>query len=88
MHFNKKGDALNFFKEMLNGYGLGDKVSAHDQSVLLLALATHPDAVEKIGVGIDHFTVEKADYNTRCFWANRSDGSSVKFSYKSCVNPK
>ena len=86
LHFSKKGDAISYFKKMLNKYNLGQRVSPDDHDVLLTALATHPDAAEKIEGGMSHFTVKKADFGTRCFWGNRADGSIVKFSYLSCVN--
>jgi hypothetical protein len=84
-YFSKKGDAAEFLKSMLHKYDLGDKVSAKDAEVLLAALALHPDATVKVGSGISHFSVRSADFGTKCFWVNRVDGSSEKFSYKSCV---
>ncbi len=83
--FDKKGDALLFFKTMLNKYSPGERVSDEDGEVLSIALNNHPDAVKKVGVGIFYFSVGKADFGTQCFWVNRTDGSSEKFSYISCL---
>ena len=69
---------------MLYKYDLGDKVSEEDAKILKDLLAMHPEADEKIGCGIESFSVRTADYNTRCFWVNRIDGSTVKFSFKAC----
>ncbi|WP_377829379.1 DCL family protein [Bradyrhizobium lupini] len=84
-HFNKKGDAEEFLKAMLHKYDFGDKVSTADAEVLHAALALHPNGAAKVGAGITHFSVRSADFGTKCFWVNRVDGSSEKFSYKACI---
>jgi hypothetical protein len=83
--FNKKGDAFTYLKAMLHKYDVGDKVNANDAEVLRAALALHPDADTKVGCGITHFSVRSADFGSKCFWVNRIDGSTEKFSYKSCI---
>lgn len=85
-HFEKKGDALKFFKEILNEYEPGELVSNQHNKFLSDALKKHPDAKIKIGTGISHFSVGSADYGTQCFWVHRTDSSKERFSYKSCVN--
>ena len=85
-HFSKKGDAAAFLRAMLRKYDVGDKVSAGDAEVLRAALALHPDAAAKVGSGITHFSVRTADFGSKCFWVNRIDGSSEKFSYKACIH--
>jgi len=82
--FPSKGDATEFFQKMLYQYDLGDKVSAKDATVLSDLLAAHPEASMKIGSGIASFSVRSADFNTRCFWVNRTDGSTEKFSFRAC----
>lgn len=86
LHFSKKGDALLFYKNILNQYSPGDRVSDEDAEALSLALANHPDAADKIGSGIDFFSVDSADFGTQCFFVHRSDGTKVRFSYKSCLD--
>lgn len=85
LHFGKKGDALAYLKAMLHKYDVGDKVSADDAEVLRAALALHPDSDAKVGCGITHFSVRSADFGSKCFWVNRTDGSTEKFSYKACI---
>ncbi len=85
LHFAKRGEALAFLHETLYRYDLGDKVNATDQDVLRAALAFHPKADEKIGCGVTHFSVRSADFGSRCFWINRLDGTTQKFSYKTCI---
>lgn len=84
LSFASKGDANEFFKNMLYRYDLGDKVSADDAEHLSNLLVTHPEAEDKVGVGIESFSVRTADYGTRCFWINRTDGTTEKFSFKAC----
>jgi hypothetical protein len=82
--FAKKGDANVFFRKMLYKYDLGDKVSADDAEHLTCLVAMHPEAGDKIGVGIESFSVRTADYGTRCFWINRTGGTTKRFSFMSC----
>jgi hypothetical protein len=85
LRFAKKGDAAKFLRAMLHRYEVGDRVNAADEQVLRAALALHPEAEAKIGCGIAHFSVRSADFGTKCFWLNRTDGTTDKFSYKTCV---
>ena len=85
LHFAKRGEAIAFLREMLKRYDLGDKVSATDEKVLRAALSLHPKADEKIGCGVAHFSVRSADFGSRCFWVNRPDGTTEKFSYATCI---
>ena len=70
---------------MLHKYDVGDKVSAADAEVLRAALARHPDADAKVGCGTANFSVRSADFGSKCFSVNRTDGSTEKFSYRSCI---
>jgi hypothetical protein len=45
----------------------------------------HPDAGAKMGCGVNHFSVRSADFGSKCFWVNRTDGTTEKFSYKACI---
>ena len=84
LSFRRKGDATNFFRNMLYRYELGDKVTVHDAKILAELVAQHPEASMKIGCGILSFSVRSADFGTRCFYVNRTDGTSEKFSFLVC----
>lgn len=84
-YFSTKGEAAAFLRTMLRKYDVGDRVSAGDADVLRAALALHPAAAAKVGSGITHFSVRSADFGSKCFWVNRVDGSTEKFSYKACI---
>lgn len=88
LHFAKKGDAADYLNAMLHKYEVGDKVSAEDSKVLIAALGRHPQGDEKIGSGAASFSVRTADYGTKCFWVNRTDGSTEKFAHRACVYGK
>jgi hypothetical protein len=85
LQFAKKGDARAYLKAMLKQYKPSQRVSERDEAVLRDALRHHPRAAEKIGAGIDHFVVRSAEFNTQCFWVTRVDGTTERFSYRSCV---
>lgn len=85
MHFAKRGDAIAFLNAILQRHDIGDKVNAEDSKVLMDALSHHPEAADKIGCGVSGFSVRSADFGTKCFWVNRTDGTTVKFSHKACV---
>jgi hypothetical protein len=85
MHFAKKGDAVAYLNEMLHRYDVGDRVSPEDAVILRAAVDRHPDAEAKIGCGIATFSVRSADYGTKCFWVNRTDGTTEKFSHRGCI---
>ena len=85
LKFAKKGDAVAYLNAMLHKYDVGDKVSPEDSKVLIAALARHPDGEKKIGCGIESFSVRTADFGTKCFWVNRTDGTTAKFAHRSCV---
>lgn len=85
MHFEKRADAVAFLREMLHRYDLGDKVSVEDSVILQAAVKNHPNAAAKVGAGIDSFSVRSAKFGTRCFWINRTDGTTDNFSITASI---
>lgn len=85
LHFDTQTEARAFLNGMLKKYDVGDRVSASDATILSAALALHPEAADKIGTGIRDFSVRSADFGSKCFWVNRTDGTTEKFSHKACV---
>lgn len=86
LQFKKRGDAVNYLKEMLHRYDVGDRVNADDTVILQAALENHPNASTKIGCGIKDFSVRSADFGTKCFWVNRTDGTTEKFSITGSIH--
>ena len=87
-HFAKKGDAVAFFRAILNRYHPGDRVGEPDTLDLNNLLRLHTKADQKIGAGVDHFEVMDGGFGTKCFKVVRIDGSSDDFSYGHCITPK
>lgn len=85
LHFATQTEARAFLNAMLNKYDVGDRVSVSDAAILSAALVLHPEAADKIGSGIRDFSVRSADFGSKCFWVNRTDGTTEKFSHKACV---
>ena len=85
LHFERKGDAIKFLQDILYTYELGDRVTADHSEILTDLVSMHPDAADKIGSGIESFSVRSGDYGTQCFWVNRADGTSEKFSFRACL---
>lgn len=79
--------AAAHFQSMLKRYSPGDRVSDEDAAELAGLILRHPEGSEKVGVGIDHFEVQSADYGSQCFRVVRKDGTWERFSYKTCVAP-
>lgn len=91
--FAKVGDATNFFRDMLNRYTMGARISDADALDLAALLKLHSEREEKIGTGISYFEVNKppADappFSKRCFWLIRKDGSRIDISYTHCLKQK
>lgn len=87
--FKSKSDAKVFFSKMLNRYKDGDELSDTDDLFLFELLQRHPEADEKIGVGIKKFYRDRShSYPTSCFHLKRHDGSNTDFSVPSCISAK
>lgn len=85
-HFETQAQALAYVKKILNSQPLKTPITGVDIDSLLRALLElHPRAVEKMGAGVQHFTVEPARHGTRCFYITRVDGTRTDFSYLKCV---
>lgn len=84
--FSKKSAALSYMRGILTKYHPEEMISKVDARFMAKALENHPDASEKIGLGVKSIFVRRADYGTKCFWVERLDGAEVKFSYKYCAS--
>jgi hypothetical protein len=88
LSFKTKKAAKDYFKSMLSRYSDGQDISEDDSDILNSLIERHPEASQKIGVGVKRFFRERAEQGTSCFWIERSDGSKTEFSYPSCVDAK
>ena len=83
--FKTQKTANSFIRELLNRQRLNEPIPEPHHSFLCALISLYPAATEKVGIGIQHFTVEHAAYGTRCFYLTRVDGSRTDFSYLKCV---
>ena len=84
--FQSKKEALKFCSEMLSRHKSRETITSQDSKFLTNLLNRHPDALQKIGCGVRRFLKDRADHGTECFYLERNDGSSTRFSFKPCVN--
>lgn len=84
-HFDTQKAANLFVKGLLNSQPLMVAIPEPHYSFLCALISLHPRATEKIGKGIDHFTVENALHGTLCFYLTRVDGTRTDFSYFKCT---
>lgn len=82
IQFKKKKDAEDFFRSIRDRYLNGVTIAGMDFQYLWELLQFHPDAEEKIGVGVRRFYCDKSDEGTRCFFIERINGTDIDFSYQ------
>lgn len=86
--FDKKGDATAFFKEILNRYRPGDRVTDEDSLDLAALLERHTEYVMKVGSGVKYFEVIMTEHGTQCFRIVRVDNTGTDFSYRHCISQR
>lgn len=88
LEFSSKAEAKQFFRSIRDCYADGEILSQEHQGVVLDLVALHPDASDKIGTGVAHFTVqtEKEFGRTRHFEIHYKDGSTDDFSFLTCID--
>ncbi len=88
VEFKNKKEALKFFKGMLSHYRNGKQIDEYYSTMLFDLVERHPEALQKIGCGIEYFYKALTDEGTSCFWIKRKDGSCTEFSYITAVKAK
>ncbi len=84
--FRTQGIAADHFAEMLGKYLPGDRVDDEDAADLAELLKRHFGYEEKVGPGIEFFTVgDSGQFASWCFFIVRVDGTMIDFSYKHCI---
>lgn len=87
-HFTTKTEAKSHARDIMARYQEGQRITGLDDLFLRDLVAIHPEAVRKIGGGIDHFTTQLDPVwrNSRHFVIVRSDGSSTDVSFHICID--
>jgi hypothetical protein len=83
--FETRVAAHRYVEDLL--YSLPFKVAIQEphHSFLKALISRHPRAEEKVGKGIDHFTVEHSVRGRRCFCLTRIDGTKADFTMSACI---
>lgn len=86
--FGTQAKAKKFVTELRDRHEDGILIDEPDNSFLVELLNLHPEAIEKIGPGISHFTVAPHPVfrRSRHFLVHRVDGSFTDFSFHSCID--
>ena len=86
--YPSKKAAKDFFRGIRDRYTDGVEIAGLDHSLLLDLVEIHPEAEDKFGVGIKHFTVEidQEFGTTRHFVIHRIDGTSTDVSFNSAID--
>ena len=88
LSFATKREAGEHFRVILYRHEIGQRIPDPDAAELEWLLERHSEAADKIGSGVDYFSVRDAIYGTRCFEVARVDGTATDFSFKNCVDGK
>lgn len=85
--YKSKKELLDRLKEYLHNAPIGVITNTLAVKKMHLLIAMHPEASRKIGVGIDHFRIDRNALGAgRGIKLVRLDGSEDSFSYKRCVS--
>jgi hypothetical protein len=90
LYFKTQKEASLYCRELFkkNGYGVANEIT---HVFLMELLKRHPQYEEKVGIGIDFFTINKNQYSRHdCVYLTftRIDGSVDDFSYIMCIKGK
>ena len=83
--FETRKAADRFIEDLLYDQPLKVAIREPHHSFLRALISMHPRAEEKVGEGIDHFTVENSVRGGRCFCVTRTDGTTTDFAFHECL---
>lgn len=88
--FSSKKEAIEFTRNLIAQLTLSTPIHGDALEFFVNLLDRHPEAEQKIGVGVDFITVDRpAEFPmTKCLFVHRIDGSKTDFSYKACFDGK
>jgi hypothetical protein len=84
-NFSTWTDAFDFARNTLAKYNVGDTVTDQERDFLVAALRFRgAKGLEKIGTGVHRIYIDTNSFGTRCFFVERTDGTTIDFSYIKC----
>ena len=86
--YSSKEKATIAVRAVRDKYRCGETVAdPEDARFLYDLLCMHPHAEQKIGPGVQSFSVEQNQHGTSGFWLLRVDGSRTDWSFVVCLTP-
>jgi hypothetical protein len=88
--FLSKKKAEDFYRDIRDKYAIGQQTSDEHTRLLIDLINIHPEAEQKIGLGISHFSVGIDEHygTTKHFVIHRIDGSSTDVSFLQAIKGK
>lgn len=88
-NFETKKAAEEFTRRILNNCPIGSHLTGEELTFIYSLLENHPEAENKIGVGIKSIAVnlEERFKKTKCFIITRVDDTITDFSFYKCLTP-
>jgi len=92
LQFPTKKLLTEYVQKILAKYSPGNCLDKDDFIFVNQLLERHPNAVAKIGCGVDSIKIDipqewiKTRCAYKCFWVIRKDGSCVDFSFRECIS--
>ena len=83
--FTSKELIRKYISSILHGHNFGEVIKGEEAEIISELLTWHPDADQKIGIGVKLIFIGKDNFNGPCFWVLRQDGTKTDFSYRICI---
>lgn len=83
--FRTKQELTEYCRSVLYSYTPGETLSAAHTEFLLGLIERHREYVQKVGAGVERFTVESDGWGRFCFWIHRVDGTDTDVSFVECI---
>jgi len=86
-YFGSKKAVIEFVRENIHSkYKDHEAISEPHLTFMVALLRHHPWSDQKIGAGVRKMWVAPTkQYQTRCFWLERIDGTKTDFSFRQCL---
>lgn len=87
LYFERKEDATQFYKQILNSYEIGSVVSdPNDIAALNSLFEMRSDGAEKMGSGVAYYYIANNGWGSHEFRFVRTDGSDDDISYVKTID--
>ena len=85
-NFKSQIEIIEFVREILYKYNIGDIIDLEDFDFIYSLIQNHRWKEDKIGCGIEKFRVILTEYKNRAFKIIRMNGTETDFSFMKCIS--